>query len=285
MSGDGEVSESVRFDAPGFVLARTEKEIVLAPANGGDYRIDLALPEGDAPAAGWPVLYLLDSTGSFGTCVEALRRMGRRPDATGVTPMAVVGISAATGYDTARRQLDYTTIPRDREVETGANGGASAFLDFIEEQVKPHVADKLTIDARRQTLAGHSLAGFFTLWTLATRPAAFAAYAAVSPSIWWDKAELLERAAALPPAAARLLVTVGEWEDAMPPWQARAPGSEAVAARRAARRMVEGAGDVARAFETALGGASVRFSVLPEEDHASIVSAAMPRILRLASFT
>ncbi|HWK42475.1 MAG TPA: alpha/beta hydrolase-fold protein [Croceibacterium sp.] len=266
-----------------FVLDRTESFTMRGHATGDDYRLDLALPEGEPPAEGWPVLYLLDSTGSFGTCVEALRRMGRRPDATGVRPMAVAGISASNGYDTARRQRDYTTIPTDREVEPGANGGAAIFLDFIENEVRPEVAGRLPLDTSRQTLCGHSLAGFFTLWALTARPAAFRNYAAISPSIWWDKTALMDGLARLSPRSNRVFMTVGEWEDALPPWQLASPGSDTVIARRAARRMVEGAAQVAQSLETSLGPGSVDFSILPEEDHASIISTAIPRILRFTS--
>jgi len=266
-----------------FVLPRTKSTIVRAATSGDEYRLDIAFPDGEQPAAGWPVLYLLDSTGSFGTCVEAVRRMGRRPDATGVSPLVVAGISSASGYDTARRQRDYTTIPEDREVDAGANGGAEAFLDFIENQIKPEVAARLPVDASRETLCGHSLAGFFALWALTERPSAFQCYAAISPSIWWDKPALLNGAAQLLAQRQRVFLTVGEWEDALPPWQLASPGSETVIARRAARRMVEGVAQVAKALEVSLGAGFVDFSVLPDEDHVSIVSTAIPRILRMAS--
>lgn len=264
------------------MLERTCSALLRCAAHGEDYRAYLALPEGEAPTGGWPVLYLLDATGAFGTCVEALRRMGRRPLATGVAPMAVVGLSAPDGYDVARRQRDYTTPRADSGDRPGANGGAELFLDFLERQVKPWVAGQVPVDPGRQTLCGHSLAGFFTLWVLATHPAAFRNYAAISPSVWWDRPALLE-AALEPPADRRAFIAMGEWEDELPPWQKAGPDAASVLARRQARGMVAGARAVAARLETVLGGDNARFVLLPEEDHASIVSAAMPRVLRLAS--
>lgn len=253
---------------------------LLRSEDGDAYRIDLWTPDGPAPAEGWPAVFLLDAGGVFGTAVEAVRRMSRRPDATGVGPTVVVGISAlGEAYDTARRQRDFTSPRAGDGAETG---GAAAFLAFIETRVKPAVAARAAIDPRRHTLFGHSLAGYFALWTLATHPHAFSAYAAISPSIWWDRDALLG-AFGKDCAGRGLLLCVGGWEDALPPWQAALPGSEAVAARRAARQMVDGARSFAAAVAPYLGAENIAFRLLEEEDHASIVSAAVPRMLRMAS--
>ncbi|WP_162301954.1 alpha/beta hydrolase [Croceibacterium ferulae] len=243
----------------------------------GDYRIDLLVPDGPAPAAGWPAVWLLDGASCFGTCAEAMRRMSRRSDATGVVPQVVVGISAADG-DRARRQTMFTT-PRDDRPDAGGAGG---FLRFLLEEVRPAVAARVSVDESRATLLGHSLAGYFTLWVLATAPAAFRTYAAISPSTWWDR-PLLDEALARASGDRRVLVCIGEWEDALPPWQARAPGAAEALARRQARQMVTGAREIAALLAGVLGEERVQFRLLPEEDHASILSAAIPRMLRMAS--
>jgi predicted alpha/beta superfamily hydrolase len=248
----------------------------------GAYRIDLLVPDGPAPAGGWPSVWLLDGAGCFGTCAEAMRRMSRRSDATGVVPQVIVGISAADGANAdgrARRQLDYTTPRADRD---GA-GGADVFLRFLLEQARPEVARRAPLDEGRTTLWGHSLAGYFTLWVLAHAPAAFHAYAAISPSVWWDRPLLLDALLRLRPAGQRALVCIGAWEDALPPWQAKAPNAAEALARRQARQMVAGARDIAALLASTLGEERVQFRLLSEEDHASILSAAMPRMLRMAS--
>lgn len=278
----GVVSASQRAGGDPFVLERSESLVVHDRQRGDAYRVFIARPLGEPPHGGWPVLYLLDAEGSFGTCVEASRRMGRRPDATGVSPCVIVGVSADTGYDVARRQRDYTSPRQDAE-PSGDQGQAEAFLEFLESEVKPLVSGRLPVDRARQALCGHSLAGYFVLWALTARPRAFRAYAAISPSIWWDKAALLAGAKRLDEGAARVFVTVGEWEDELPPWQQAAPGSESVRARRQARRMVAGAGEVAATLASSLGASNVDFLLLPQEDHASIISTALPRVLRFAS--
>ena len=120
----------------------------------GEYRIDLLVPDGPPPPAGWPAVWLLDGAGCFGTCAEAMRRMSRRSDATGVVPQVVVGISAVD-RDRARRQRVFTTLRGDRPEA----GGAQDFLHFLLEEVRPQVVRRVPLDPGRATLWGHSLAG------------------------------------------------------------------------------------------------------------------------------
>lgn len=251
-----------------------------AAGTGDAYRVDIAVPGGAAPGPGWPLVLLLDASGCFGTCVEALGRMSRRPDATGVVPMVVAGISAPEGMaDTARRRRDFTSAVAG----VPGSGGAPGFLRFIEEQVKPLIARKAPLDPARQTLFGHSLAGYFTLWCLASHARSFQSYAAISPSIWWDSDGLTAALADAPLTDRQVLICLGEWEDALPPWQLAAPGSSEVIARRAGRRMLDHARAVSAQLAAIHGSDRVQFRFLPEEDHASIVSAAIPRMLRMAS--
>ena len=72
-------------------LPDTERHTLVSRASGDSYVVDIALPSGEVPEGGWPAILLLDAPGCFATCVEALRRMARRGDATGVVPMVVIG--------------------------------------------------------------------------------------------------------------------------------------------------------------------------------------------------
>ncbi len=263
-----------------FCLPDTRRFTLVRRGSDCTYRIDVAIADGVPPAGGWPSIVLLDAAGCFATCVEALRRMSRRPDATGVRPAVVIGISSAgPTQDNRQRQLDLTSAHPDK----ADTGGAPGFLSFIEDQVKPLVAGIIPLDPDRQTLFGHSLAGYFTLWALANHPAAFRNYAAISPSIWWDPDGLMAALSALAVRDRNLLLCLGEWEDALPPWQRAAPGSADVIARRRSRRMLGNAQALTDRLTSLLGEDRVQFRFLPEEDHASIISAAIPRMLRLAS--
>ncbi|MDR6953903.1 putative alpha/beta superfamily hydrolase [Ancylobacter sp. 3268] len=268
----------------------------LAPSGGGaPYRIFLALPKGPAPPGGFPVLYLLDANASFATLVEAQRRGAERPAGTGIGPMVLVGIGhPAEGlYDRARRTFDYTGGP-GREAPgdagmagsaaaaAGATGGRDGFLAFLLNQLKPAIAARAPVDAGRQVVVGHSLAGGFVLDVFGRDSAAFAAYVAISPSIWWDEARLLAGLSQLR-GAPRLSIIVGEWEQQLAPWLKGRPGAEAIAERRARRAMVHRARAFVEQARAALAGrGAAEFECLAGEDHASVVAPALTRALRFA---
>lgn len=259
----------------------------LEAQDGAPYRIFLAVPRGEPPEAGFPVIYMLDANAGFATFVEALRRGAVRPQGTGVKPAVIVGIGYPTDgvYDRARRTFDYTAGPsaeaRPGTDEAPKTGGRDAFFAFIEQVLKPEISRRCRIDPVRQTLFGHSLAGYFTLDVLARDSAAFSAYVAVSPSIWWDEERLVAGLADTKKAPVRLSIMVGEWEQALAPWQREQPEAAEMQVRRARRAMADRAKGFAELASWALGPqADVRFAILPDEDHASIVPIAMTRALR-----
>lgn len=256
-----------------------------AQAHGQTYRIRVWVPPGTPPPGGFPAVCVLDANALFASVVEAVRRSSRRPDATGVAPMAVIGIAHDGDelFAEALRRRDYTHGPAAGEpVPAGGSvGGAGAFLSFLVDELLPALRADLPLDPARQTLFGHSLAGYFVLEALAARPAAFRHWAAVSPSIWWDEAGLRARlAAALPGGDARVFLAAGEWEGEVPPWQRQHPGVEQLVARRAQRRMVGAAQALAADMTGWLGEDRCRWRLFPEEDHASVVSVAVQRVLR-----
>ncbi|MCJ8145141.1 alpha/beta hydrolase-fold protein [Ancylobacter sp. A5.8] len=259
----------------------------LAAGEGPAWRIFIAVPRETPPPGGFPVLYLLDANAGFATLVEALRRGAERPQGTGVTPAVIVGIGypAEGVYDRARRTFDYTAGPSAEASPPGgdarATGGRDAFLAFIEEVLKPRIARECPVDPGRQALIGHSLAGWFVLDVLCRNTACFQSYVAISPSIWWDEPRLLDGLAHLARGPRRLAVMVGEWEQQLAPWQRGLPQSAEMLERRARRAMADRARALSQAAAEALGPqARVAFTLMADEDHASIVPAAMTRALR-----
>lgn len=258
-----------------------------AQAHGETYRISVWVPPGTPPPGGFPVVCVLDANALFGTFVELVRRSSRRPDATGIVPTAVVGIAHDGDelFAEVQRRRDFTVGPSaDGSVVSGV-GGASSFLSFIADELMPALRAELPLDAARQTLFGHSLAGHFVLQALAARPQVFRTWAAVSPSVWWDEAGLRAALAAALPCqpGLRVFMAVGAWEDEVPPWQRQHPGYEQLVARRAQRRMVGSAQALAEQMTGWLGAERLAFRVFPDEDHASVVMVAAQRVLRLCS--
>ncbi len=258
--------------------------------DGQVYELRVAWPAEPPAAPGYPVIYLLDANATFATVVETIRLRARRPDATGVVPAVVVGIAYPTdaAYDVPRRAHDFTPDRGRTTIEMaqgsrGRPGGADAFRRFLEDEVKPAVRAALPVDPHRQTLFGHSLGGLFVLHTLLQTPQAYDTYVAVSPSIWWDREGLAEAidvaraSAASPLRTARVLITVGEYEQELAPWQREDPSSD-VARRRRERRMVDDARDLSVRLSDLVR--QVAFALLPEEDHASTVTVSISKSLR-----
>lgn len=250
----------------------SEVRVMHARDDGREYRILVARPAGPPPPAGFPVLYVLDGNAAFATVAEAVRVQGRRTAATGVAQAVVIGIGYPTDepYDDTRRIRDFTTPadparlpPRPDGSPWPANGGADAFMRFLVEEVKPAIAADIPVDRTRESLFGHSLGGLFVLHTLFTRPDAFRAYAAISPSLWWNDRAILEEerrfAAAPPTPGSRLLIAVGGLERQ--------------------RNMVGEAEDLAARLST-LDGLQVVQRTFEGENHASVVPTALSHALR-----
>ncbi|WP_083585647.1 alpha/beta hydrolase [Clostridium kluyveri] len=178
----------------------TEQFYIRSREKKREYRIFIAKPDVESPPSGYPVIYLLDANSVFGTMVEAVRIQSRKPRRTGVVPAVIVGV----GYrgDTIfniERHYDYTLsvpvseLPPSPDGKTWPQqGGANAFINFVESELKPMIESKIKIDRNRQTLFGHSLGGIFVLHMLFTKPDTFQTYVAGSPSIHWNKKPILE---------------------------------------------------------------------------------------------
>jgi hypothetical protein len=183
-----------------FTIPRTKQRVMYSSYRNREYRIFVAQPDADPPPLGFPVIYVLDANSVFGTMVEAMRVQAGRPDRTGVVPAVIVGIgyptekpfSPARFYDFTMSVPESGLLVRPDGTAWPEMGGAEAFLEFIETELKPEIERELPIDRTKQAIFGHSLGGLFVLQVLFTKPTAFRTYIAGSPSIHWSKQLLLE---------------------------------------------------------------------------------------------
>lgn len=229
------------------------------------YRIRIAQPRIAPPAAGYPVVYFLDGNAVL---MELNASLLARLAAQKQPPVLVLlSYDNDLRIDANGRSYDYTPAPLQT---TGmrANGGADAFLELIENQVKPAVAAKVAIDPQRQTLWGHSYGGLFVLHTLLTQPAAFQNYVAVEPSLWWGNGFILQEAQRVierhPAMSAHLWLWIGGGEKmrSAPP-NIKQQQLPADAAQRLAERLAT------------LNGLRVNFREWPGLDHGTMFSAAI----------
>lgn len=161
----------------------------LTTGDGRRYRVAVAEPEGTAPEGGWPSLMVLDGAAHFAAVAGAAAALARRPDKTGVEPLAIIGVFHEPDEDARdgdARFRDFThTAPPPGEGEGRPWGGAEAFRRTLEEAVMPRVHSRLPLAAARRAVFGHSLGGLFVIETLQRRPDLFARGVAISPSLWW----------------------------------------------------------------------------------------------------
>lgn len=247
-----------------YVVERSAVLHLAGPADA-DYSIMVAWPEGDPPASGWPVLYVLDGEDNFAIFALTARRLARGGERRGMAPGIVVGIGAGP---LARRVHDYTPpvpgyrIPTGRPAAGLETGGSEAFLDFLQTRVMPAVRARWTVDSSRETLAGHSFGGALALHALLTRPGLFDRTVAVSPSFWFGDGLLAREAAAgQQHTHGPLLILTG--------------GEE------------RGAAQAARDFLTVVDGPSGsdrdgRAVDLPGQSHGTTMLAALPQVLSAA---
>ncbi len=189
------------------------------------YRVQLAIPASAPPAAGYPLLVLLDGNAAFDLLTDdmlAQLSAGGRPLA-----IAALGYEADRPGEITARSFDYTPpVPGedptwDDQARQRLGGGADTFLDLVERQVLPEIARHAPYDPDRSTLWGHSYGGLLALYAVFTRPTLFPRYAAADPSLWWHDGFILsveERARPLPAQRpTSLLLMAGTPHPAAPP--------------------------------------------------------------------
>lgn len=270
------------------------EEHAMRSKEGQEYRIFVYTPVGTAPAAGWPVVYVLDGNAWFEPLANAIRLQGRQPQFTGITQAVIVGVAypGDTPFNSQRRFYDFVPdIPLREEVPAGVEppkmGGAGQFLGFLREELEPWLARQFKIDAERRTLFGHSLGCSFALHVLFTQPQAFHDYVCGSPSLGFNGGYILESAERFiadknkGKLDAHLLLYAAEYDEKMPPSLDPAI-AEKLAPQLKRARIVSGARELYRKLQPLQqAGLQTTFMEIQGENHISVVPVLINRMLPL----
>lgn len=256
---------SVQFDVTSINTGRT-------------YRIYLSTPVAPAPAAGYPVLYVLDGDTSYPTAASQAvlaSLLGEQK------PVLVVGVAYPDVLATVNlRWRDLTPYSRDAEndknvpQETGQWGGGDAFHKFMVEELRPIVESMAKIDKSEQSLMGYSLGGLFTLHVLLTNPETYKNYVIGSPSIWLSGKRVLQEIPSFTKkvqagiVSPRVLITADELE--------QLPASSPIVDTN---RMIDNAREVANTLRRIKGtnGYRVDYALFDKETHNSGIPASTSR--------
>jgi predicted alpha/beta superfamily hydrolase len=140
----------------------------------------------------YPVLYVIDG--------------GLEQDFLHVTGTAQLGMiwgrnveAIIVGIETKDRRKELVGPTQDAELlkKYPTAGKSELFRRFIREEVKPVVARQFRTSGQTAVI-GESLAGLFIVETWLDEPVVFDGYAAISPSLWWDREALSRKATELP---------------------------------------------------------------------------------------
>jgi len=174
--------------------------------------INVYLPPSYAeePERHYPVLYLLDG--------------GVDQDFVHVVGTTILG--SLWGRSSQAIVVGVASVDRRSELTGSADdpalaeryptaGHSDVFRRFLRDEVKPFVAARFRTNGD-DAVIGESLAGLFIAETWLVEPDLFGSYAAISPSLWWDKEALSHRAASLVGGAhqGRRLLVIAENEGA-----------------------------------------------------------------------
>lgn len=242
------------------------------PCNGHAYELHIAKPLDPPSTKGYGVIYVLDGNAMFETAAEITRLMTRKPK--GYDPAVVVGIGYPGGepFDMQRRSYDLTMkadpakLPvRPNSEPWPATGGADELLELLEHTIMPQLQTLFAINPDKQALFGHSLGGLFTLHALFTRSQLFTHYVASSASIWWNDYALLQEYEHY-----RLNMS----SDTMPKVMLIVGAEELDHMVKDSRQLYE------RMKQDAESGAVVQYVELEQEEHVSVIPAAISRAVK-----
>lgn len=269
-------------------LPESARWTIPTEGDGPGLRVSIAVPAASSPST-FPAVVLLDGDFLFLTATEFVRSlhlvtMGDFP------PVAVIGImrdeSDPLRYISSRFR-DFTPqtwtltgpFADDNAMAWMGTGGAAAFLNCIENSVLPRVAEHLALSGHqlgRLAVAGWSLSGLFASWAWLERPDLFSDLLAISPSLWWNDASILDRPFLPRPEGHKAFVCAGEHEEGAV--DKVYPRRFANAAQREMAAMVRNAATFGvLASQT---GADVDAWTFSEEHHVTVQPAALARGLR-----
>ncbi|SEA44482.1 alpha/beta hydrolase [Bizionia paragorgiae] len=141
------------------------------------------IPEDFNSTKKYPVIYVLDASQQF----YVITGMQKQLTPFKIPQSIIVGI---TNTDRTR-DFTHTNVPFQRGHESETSGGASNFLKFINQELKPYINNKYPTE-NNNTIIGHSTGGLFVLYSYLFHENSFDNYLAIDPSLWWDKENLVK---------------------------------------------------------------------------------------------
>ena len=214
-------------------LPDTEVHYLRSEHVGDEFKIFVGHPH-SSDTAPPSVLIMGDPWANFGTAVEMVRLLNSSGDLPPLLVVAVgyrlVTVEENDGLDGPRNRDFTPTADRTGAVPSSTvMGGASRFLAFLRDELKPWVRERYAVDPDDSAFFGYSLGGLFATWVLLNEPATFRRYGIGSPALFWDNELLFGHEAAYArthddlPAKVFLSVGANENSEGERRWRAQLP--------------------------------------------------------------
>lgn len=166
---------------PPHVIGNSELRVLPVNAAGRHYQLSVGLPARYAqnPDRRYPVVYVTDGYWDFQK-LDAIR--GSLTYDKVVPEFIIVGLGYA-GENLNHGQLrSWELSPIEREGNPNT-GHAAKFLETIEKTIIPFIEREYRADPAHRVLAGASLGGLFTLYSMYSKPELFHGWLAVTPAV------------------------------------------------------------------------------------------------------
>lgn len=173
-------AESPTSPFPRHTIERSELRVLPPNAAGRHYQLHVGLPASYAsePDKQYPVVFVTDAYWDFAKMFNAHGALVYDK----VAPeFIIVGLGYAgenLNYGTMRR-WELSPVPSDNPNA----GHAADFLNTIKTEIIPFVEKEYRVDSAHRVLAGASLGGLFTLYSMYAEPGLFFAYIAATPAV------------------------------------------------------------------------------------------------------
>src|SRR5574340_779696 len=205
--------DSTRMESP---LADTEVHYLRSEHVGDEFKI-LVGHCGETDSSPPAVAFVTDPMVCFGTAVETIRMLNWGELLPALLVVGV-GYRVLTPREVMpRRRRDFTpTVDLRFHPDQATMGGASSFLAFLGEELKPWVRDRYEVNPDDFALFGGSDGGLFATYALLSEPTTFQRYGIGSPMLDWDDELMFERegvyAEAHDDLPAKVFFSVGAYE-------------------------------------------------------------------------
>ncbi len=266
-----EVADTSQPAASAMEATSPGSQVSVLPSSASDreYKVLVALPLSYSKYDGktYPVIYLLDGNFYLDLVTEMSHLyhfFGRQ-----LPELIIVGIGYDMEWKTEGRLAEFISL-RERDLTptqgstSPGSGEAGEFLEFIQQDLIPHIDANYRTDPADRTIIGHSYGGLFSLYALFHAPETFNRYVALSPSLSWDarvmfeyEEEFANEHADLP---VKLFLSVGELEEE--------PTERCVSSLEEFHRRLEGRN---------YAGLDMELVIFEGESHASVLPGALTK--------